>query len=55
MFGLTPETDQIRLVRVSGALGALAVARTALGDLLTGDAVEHLITVSCDALGSSHR
>ncbi|GGK37398.1 hypothetical protein GCM10010124_32710 [Pilimelia terevasa] len=53
MFALNPaDPDLDRTVRVAGAVGALAVARTALGDLLTaGDAAAHLINVSYDALG----
>jgi AcrR family transcriptional regulator len=50
-FSLTPDTDLVRIVRVAGALGALAVARTALGEQLTTDSVDHLIDVSYDALG----
>ena len=43
--------DLDRAVRVAGAAGALAVARTALSDHLSADAVDHLINVSYDALG----
>ena len=43
--------DLERAVRVAGAAGALAVARTALSDHLSADAVDHLINVSYDALG----
>jgi hypothetical protein len=52
-FSLTPDTDLGRIVRVAGAVGALAVARTALGEYLHlgPDAVDHLIAVSYDALG----
>lgn len=52
-FSLTPDTDLGRIVRVAGAVGALAVARTALGEYmhLGPDAVDHLIDVSYDALG----
>jgi AcrR family transcriptional regulator len=50
-FALTPDTDLGRSVRVAGAVGALAVARTALRDQLSADAVDHLIKVGYDALG----
>nr|BFE79139.1 hypothetical protein GCM10020093_017400 [Planobispora longispora] len=50
-FLLSPDTDPGRLVRVAGAVGALAVARTALGAHLPSDALGHLIGVSYDALG----
>ena len=50
-FALQPGLDLDRAVRVAGATGALAVARTALRDQLSADAAEHLINVSYDALG----
>ncbi|GII04185.1 TetR/AcrR family transcriptional regulator [Planobispora takensis] len=50
-FGLDPDTDLGRVVRVAGAIGALAVARTALGEHLPADAAGHLIDVGYDALG----
>ncbi|QFZ19100.1 TetR/AcrR family transcriptional regulator [Saccharothrix syringae] len=58
-FGLAPDTDFTRRLRVSGALGALAVARVALrahlaGDAIgdvPGDAVGHLVDLACDTLG----
>lgn len=50
-FSLTPETNVVRIIRVAGAVGALAVARTALGDFLATGAVDQLIAVSFDALG----
>lgn len=50
-FLLTPETNIARIVRVAGAVGALAVARTALGEFLAAGSVDQLIAVSYDALG----
>ena len=45
--------DPRRAVRVTGALGALAVAGVALRDHLTPDAITCLIDVGYDALGHS--
>ena len=51
-FALDPEADHARMLRVTGALGALAVARVALRDKLPADAMlAHLIEISYDALG----
>ncbi|WP_027346610.1 TetR/AcrR family transcriptional regulator [Hamadaea tsunoensis] len=47
--------DVRRIVRVAGAVGALAVARTALGEHLTDMAAADLIDVSYDALGHPAR
>jgi AcrR family transcriptional regulator len=45
-------TDPMRVLRITGALGALAVAGVALHDkLLASAALEDIVTVSCDALG----
>jgi AcrR family transcriptional regulator len=44
-------TDPIRVLRITGALGALAVAGVALHDKLTPASLEDIVTVSCDALG----
>lgn len=45
------EADPVRVLRITGALGALAVASVALHDKLTPTALEDIVTVSCDALG----
>jgi AcrR family transcriptional regulator len=50
-FAIDPETDPIRLVRMTGALGALAVASVALRDKVPASALEVLVDVSYDALG----
>jgi AcrR family transcriptional regulator len=44
------ETDPMRVLRITGALGALAVASVALHDKPT-PALDDIVTVSCDALG----
>ncbi|WP_068923547.1 TetR/AcrR family transcriptional regulator [Planobispora rosea] len=55
-FLLDPDADMDRVVRVAGAIGALAVARTALGEhLLPDTAAGHLVDVSYDALGHPGR
>jgi AcrR family transcriptional regulator len=50
-----PEAQPARMIRVTGALGALAVARVALRDKLTADALAELVEVSFDALGHGRR
>src|SRR3954471_10318821 len=50
-FATDPGADPARMLRVTGALGALAVARIALGDHLTADGLDDLVEVSFDALG----
>jgi AcrR family transcriptional regulator len=50
-FALDPEADPVRLVRVVGALGALAVTAVALRDKVPATALATIIDVSCDALG----
>jgi AcrR family transcriptional regulator len=52
-FAVDACADPTRVLRVTGALGALAVARVALRDKLPdGDAMlNHLIEISYDALG----
>jgi AcrR family transcriptional regulator len=44
-------TDPIRVLRITGALGALAVASVALHDKSTPTTLDDIVTVSCDALG----
>ncbi|MEV6342561.1 helix-turn-helix domain-containing protein [Actinoplanes sp. NPDC051851] len=50
-FGDGFQCEGARTVRITGALGALAVASVALRDHLTPDAVGALVDVSYDALG----
>jgi AcrR family transcriptional regulator len=54
-FGIDPdcaaETDPVRVLRITGALGALAVASVALHDKLTPAALAAIVDVSYDALG----
>jgi AcrR family transcriptional regulator len=45
------EADPMRVLRITGALGALAVASVALHDKLTPAALADIVTVGCDALG----
>ena len=52
-FVVTEDTDLDRVVRVTGALGAVAVARVALREHLSADALGELIGVGLDALGHS--
>jgi AcrR family transcriptional regulator len=54
-FAVTPEADLDRVVRVTGALGAVAVARVALCDQQSAPTVDHLVDVSYDALGHRRR
>jgi AcrR family transcriptional regulator len=46
-----PGAEPTRMIRVTGALGALAVARVALREKLTADALADLVEVGFDALG----
>jgi len=51
-FALDPEADPARMLRVTGALGALAFARVALRNKLPDHAMlAYLIELSYDALG----
>jgi AcrR family transcriptional regulator len=50
-FVVTEETDLGRVVRVTGALGAVAVARVALREHMTADALGELVDVGLHALG----
>jgi hypothetical protein len=54
-FGVDPgcalDTDPLRVLRVTGALGALAVCSVALHDKLTPAAFSALVDVAFDALG----
>jgi AcrR family transcriptional regulator len=50
-FGVTPDTELGRVVRVTGALGALAVARVALRERLSAGSGGDLIDLGCAALG----
>ena len=50
-FAVTPETDLGRVVRVTGALGAVAVARFALREHLSAGALGELVDVGLHALG----
>lgn len=54
-FGVDPgcalDTDPVRVLRVIGALGALAVSSVALHDKLTPAAFPALVDVAFDALG----
>jgi AcrR family transcriptional regulator len=50
-FVVTEETDLARVVRVTGALGAVAVARVALREHLSADALGELVDVGLNALG----
>ncbi len=50
-FVVTEETDLGRVVRVTGALGAVAVARVALREHLSADALGELVVVGLNALG----
>jgi len=50
-FAIDPCADPRRLVRVTGALGALAVAAVALRDKVPAEALTELVDVSFDALG----
>jgi AcrR family transcriptional regulator len=50
-FGDDPEADPVRLVRITGSLGALAVASVALRDKVPAGALDVLIDISFDALG----
>ncbi|GIF14393.1 TetR/AcrR family transcriptional regulator [Actinoplanes teichomyceticus] len=52
-FGDEPFVDPRRAIRVTGALGALAVASVAMRDCITADAVTTLVDVAYDALGHS--
>jgi AcrR family transcriptional regulator len=62
-FAVTPDTDLDRVVRVTGALGAVAVARVALlahlSDAALHEALHELVDVGLNALGhagsTSHR
>ncbi len=45
------QTDPMRVLRITGALGALAVAGVALHDKPAAAVLEDIVTVSCDALG----
>ncbi|MGX6600796.1 TetR/AcrR family transcriptional regulator [Micromonosporaceae bacterium Da 78-11] len=53
-FAVDAEQDPARMLRVTGALGALAVARVALRDHLAADPLTDLVDVSYDALGHAH-
>ena len=50
-FAVTEVCDLGRVVRVTGALGAVAVARIALREHLTADALGELVDVGLHALG----
>lgn len=50
-FGDDPEGEPVRVVRITGALGALAVAGVALRDKMPAGALDLLIDISFDALG----
>jgi AcrR family transcriptional regulator len=50
-FGDDPHPDTTRALRVTGALGAVAVASLALCDQLTSDAPGRLAEIGYDALG----
>jgi AcrR family transcriptional regulator len=51
LLGDQPLVDPRRAIRVTGALGALAVASVALRDFFTPDAITTLVDVAYDALG----
>ncbi|KUL22977.1 TetR/AcrR family transcriptional regulator [Actinoplanes awajinensis] len=51
VLGGQPLADPRRAIRVTGALGALAVASVAMRDCFTPDAVTTLVDVAYDALG----
>lgn len=53
-FAVDDACDSARILRVTGALGALAVARVALRDHLSVDPLTDLVNVSYDALGHAH-
>jgi AcrR family transcriptional regulator len=44
-------SDPVRVLRITGALGALAVASVALHDKFPAVSLDDVVTVSCDALG----
>lgn len=50
-FAVDPDCQSARAVRVTGALGALAVAAVALRETLPGGTLDDLVEVSYDALG----
>jgi AcrR family transcriptional regulator len=50
-FAVDPESDPRRLIRVVGALGALAVAAVSLRDKVPAEALTELADVGFDALG----
>lgn len=52
-FGVTEDTDLSRVVQVTGALGAVAVARVALREHLSADALGELVDLGLNALGHS--
>ncbi|MEV6300209.1 TetR/AcrR family transcriptional regulator [Actinoplanes sp. NPDC051861] len=53
-FGIEFLCDQTRTLRVTGALGALAVASVTLRDHMTPEATAVLVEVGYDALGHHH-
>lgn len=50
-FGDDPVGEPVRVMRITGALGALAVVSVALRDAVPAGALDMLIEISVDALG----